>query len=1021
MADIAGSTEITERIGAENWLLLIQDVVDLALEAIRDFSGHPLNFTGDGVFALFGAPVAVEHASLNACRAAQAIQQRMAAGAARFEARYGARPSLRIGIAGGEVLVSGINLGNEVKPTATGSTVNLAARLQMLAPPGGVVCSDLVVEDVGRNATWSPLGGQAVKGFADLQAAYLLRGVAEVGPASAEAGPAPLRLVGRTAALTRGLGWAVDPAAPPLCLIHGAAGIGKTRLASAIVEALAPGRRTLVGRCTPERMALPLAPVTDLLRHWADWRPGDAPEALAARLAQAAGVTTAEVAPLAALVGEVAATADDDDGLAAADAAVVARQQLMAALRQILAAPDAIAVIEDAHWIDPTSEGVLRELLGAPSPGLHLLVTSRTATLAAGLGPAAAMRLALKPLTAANLGEIADQMLPDRRDRDTLVSLVAEKSEGNPFFATEILKHVVARPGAPLDPARIGNLQHLMFARFDLLDPQIKDLLRMAAVLGRSFPLDLVAAAAGVPTASARRLSHATDGLTEPDPDDPATLARFSHVLFRDMILASIPQGRRAGLHHQAGTAIEAAAGDDAVSRAAILADHFENAGEHERALRHLDVAARDTLRLYALEICDAQLARAFRLIDALDGAVDGALYGALLETWARCLDTVGDFARMASILDSRLPALRMAGDSYWLHACLSFSAKAQDHLANYEVSLRQTDEAIAVAEATGDLAGAAIARVIKIRGLSDSGRGTLEEIRALFDQTREVAETSGDLHLLMVRHYHMISAVRSFGRFAESMRLCDELVGFGRSHGINYMIGAASWQQAVLYVNFEDPEATVRAAETCIDSSVHGTNYRRCGIAAQARGRLFGGQPVAVPVFSGFLAEADRMGDVTLGTANASSLALCQLFTGQVHAGMKTLDSIMRRPAHGGAIEIQRSIRLIKAEVLLSLAGLLDTGRPRPRIKPLDALYALTLRLTARRKAEAILDDLLAGLEPHGGRGYYVGRVLCDLALIRRARGDRQGAAEYAERGAALLEAEGAARVAGRYRKALA
>lgn len=996
MADIVGSTEITERIGAERWFHLMREVMDLSWAAITEFHGHPVNFTGDGIFALFGAPVAVERASLNACRAAVAIRERLQGATARFQAQFGVLPGIRIGIAGGEVLVVDMALGGELRPTATGSAVNLAARLQALADADGIVCSDRIVLDVGEAARFAPVGAFDVKGFAEPQVVHRLVEVATGGSLLPQA---PLAgFVGRDGQLRLALDWIADPGERPLCLVQGVVGIGKSRLVKEICRAVGRTRRIHAANCSSETVTRPLFAVVEILRAGAGWWPNTPRSLLEARLCTMTGEEPDRIGPLVEIIGGF----EVGDTISTTDAALVARRLMANALRWLARRADCLILIEDAHWIDPLSFEVLRDVLHAPGRGARILATSRGNALLRAVQPDGALLLALTPLTRSDIGEIA-AALGDGALPAGMLALVCEKSEGNPFFATEILRHITAAGAETLDMQRIGSIENLLFARFDSLDPQTKEVLRAASVIGRSFDPGLSAAASG--QGQDPPLAAMEAAILERDPANPAGGLRFTHVLFRDTIYASIPPSRRMALHRAVGAAMEAAAPLPSPDLAITLADHFEHGGIALRALEFLDLAAADALRLYALDTCDSQLERAFRLIETSGAEVPPGLFGRLLEHWARCHDAIGNFRRVSTIFATHLPRLRSVGEPHSLHTCLSLNAKAQCHMGNYPESLALTDEAIAVAAAMGDGFGVAVAKVVKIRVLADSGIGTLAEVRALFDGTREILDNRSDLQVILMRHYHMAAAVRSFGRYAESWRLCDELEKLGVDLEVNYMVGAANWLKTVLHFLRDDPAAALGAAETCVRFSVPGTNYRRCGLNAIDRARLFAGTDVPTETFLGNARQADGYGDITLGTANLVNAALAAVFQGELRRGFRILDEIFRRPGGGGAIEIQRSLKIVHAELLMTIAGILRSGRGRPRLKPADLFFALRLRLGARRRAEQLMTEFARNVATHGG--CYLARATGNLALIARAKGEGDRAQQLLDQSIALYRAE--------------
>jgi class 3 adenylate cyclase len=175
--DLVGYTSFAERAGEEAAYALMQRLSALMTAAVHEQRGTVRSFTGDGIMALFGVPVALEDAPLRACRAALSIQQRMATAAKELEGRHGLRPWLRIGINAGPAIVG--RMGEGASATALGDTVNLASRLQTLAEPGGILISDAVQKLVQGLVESEPAGDYEIKGKAERQKVYRLAGIRE--------------------------------------------------------------------------------------------------------------------------------------------------------------------------------------------------------------------------------------------------------------------------------------------------------------------------------------------------------------------------------------------------------------------------------------------------------------------------------------------------------------------------------------------------------------------------------------------------------------------------------------------------------------------------------------------------------------------------------------------------------------------------------------------------------------------------------------------------------------------------
>ena len=231
-ADMVSFTAFSERSGEEAAFTLMQSLAKLMEEAVREQGGVVQSFTGDGIMAVFGAPVAYEDAPLRACRAALAILERVKAASDELEARHGVRPQLRIGLNSGPAVVGKVQGGPDAGVTVLGDTVNVAARLQSLTEPGSAVMSEATHRQVEGLVEASFVGEHQIKGKSDAQKAYRLDGVRERATRfDAKVQRGLTRYVGRDRELEKlERGFDANGAGLQVFDIVGEPGIGKSRL-----------------------------------------------------------------------------------------------------------------------------------------------------------------------------------------------------------------------------------------------------------------------------------------------------------------------------------------------------------------------------------------------------------------------------------------------------------------------------------------------------------------------------------------------------------------------------------------------------------------------------------------------------------------------------------------------------------------------------------------------------------------------------------------------------------------------
>jgi class 3 adenylate cyclase len=267
-ADMVGFTAISEKLGEEGTYALVQPIYELMAGAVKEQRGSVKDFTGDGIMALFGVPVALEDGPLRACRAALLIQERLAAATPAIEAKHGVRPQMRIGINTGLAVVTQIR-GESANMTALGDTVNLASRLQTLAEPGTVFLSEATHHLVQGLAETSPAGTHAIKGKAEPQKVYRLdamrQGATRFGAAVGRGLSAYVGRERELDILERGLDEAREQ--PQVIDVMAEPGMGKSRLLHEFRQRVSKEQAfVLTGNCSPDGQQTPFLPFIEVVR-----------------------------------------------------------------------------------------------------------------------------------------------------------------------------------------------------------------------------------------------------------------------------------------------------------------------------------------------------------------------------------------------------------------------------------------------------------------------------------------------------------------------------------------------------------------------------------------------------------------------------------------------------------------------------------------------------------------------------------------------------------------------------------
>jgi class 3 adenylate cyclase/tetratricopeptide (TPR) repeat protein len=633
--DLAGSTAIAARLDPEEWHDLLERYLDLAFAEIYRREGIVNQLAGDGLMALFGAPVAHEDAPARAVEAALAIQEAIAR--LNTEELAGRDLALcpRIGIHTGPVVVG--TVGNDLKMdyTALGDTTNLASRLEGLATPGGILISEAterLVRGVFRLRSRGPV---AIRGRTGAVAAFEVLGRGEgASPMAiaAERGLTPF--VGREqelAQLEACYRAAVRGHAQAVAVV-GEAGRGKSRLLWEFRARIAGEPVTILeARCSALDQSVPYLPLRTMLRRHFGIAHGEPAAQACARIAervQAWDPGLDRVHPH--LCRLLALPAEERPG----DDAAHLEPETFAAIAQLVHAESerapVVVIVEDLHWIDAPSRELLESAVAKLAAERVMLVVTHRPDYEGAWRPGGAFtQLRLQPLADAEVTTIvravAGGALPGELERRIL-----EKAEGSPFFAEEITRALVeeglvaadegrARVTRPVEEIQIpGTVQEVVAARLDRLAGDAKRVAQVAAVLGRQFTasqLQELLAGEGIDVRLElaelvrRGVLHRQSFLS---PDE----FRFGESVTQEVAYGSLLLKQRRQLHERIGRMLEAAGGQGA-EHSALVAHHFARSDDREKAIEALLRAAADAERVPSYATAAHLYRQAWQLAEA--------------------------------------------------------------------------------------------------------------------------------------------------------------------------------------------------------------------------------------------------------------------------------------------------------------------------------------------------------------------------------------------------------------------
>jgi class 3 adenylate cyclase/tetratricopeptide (TPR) repeat protein len=670
--DLANSTALAERLGSEAMHSLLNRFFELGLTQVHRYEGTINQFLGDGFMALFGAPIAHEDHARRAALAALDIHQGLGPIRSDLERQHGVEFALRIGLNTGSVVVGSIGDNLRMDYTAIGDTTNLAARMQQLASPGEICVAEATYRVTKETFQWQEVGPRMVKGKTEPVRVYKLlshRAVKSQFEVVAQRGLT--RFVGRNSELQQLLAaWeTARQGHGQVVSIMGEAGIGKSRLLYELKHGLRQAdARYLEGSCFTYGDVISYFPFLEIVKAIlglaGDESEGEAKHRMGHRLSQL-GLEPASIAPY--LHNLLTFTVEDASFPTLPS--YLLRQRTVDALKTLVIAeahhhPLGL-ILEDVHWIDKASEEVLTTLVEAMAavPLLVVLVyrpeylqgwleqaphtciallrlpsASSAEMVRAILTKPYAARVSLEPLSPEQSTALAQALLGTATIPPELEHLIITKTEGNPLFVEELTRsllesgalvqqngsYVLTTPVAALDIPT--TVQGVLLARIDRLHEELKEVLQVAAVIGRVFSYPLLARVVErliEPSFSTLALESVLGELESlefiyPTGVSPQQEYSFKHVLTQEAVYKTLLRPKREECHERIGQALEALYPDRLEEHYEVLAYHYSRSANKDKAVEYLNLANQKAAKASAMEEAKRYFDEAMKVLDTM-------------------------------------------------------------------------------------------------------------------------------------------------------------------------------------------------------------------------------------------------------------------------------------------------------------------------------------------------------------------------------------------------------------------
>jgi class 3 adenylate cyclase/tetratricopeptide (TPR) repeat protein len=922
-ADVAGFTPLAAALDPEESYTLMRRCFDLMLAEVHHYEGTVTQFLGDGILALFGAPIAHEDHAQRAVRAALGIQHALRTYQQDLQESRGILFRMRIGLNSGLVVVGGIGTDLNMTYTAIGDTVNLGDRVRSLAEPGTVVISETTYRLVSGYFVTRELGEHQVKGKELAVSAYEVvrprrwRSRVEV---SAERGLTPL--VGRQPDLDTLLQQysRARMGEGQIVFVRGEAGIGKSRLLYELKRRLTGEELFwLDGRCISFGRDITYLPIIDLLKGYFEIEELDTEAEILEKVEARMEGLDARLAASLPYLKYLLAVDPGEASVATMDAQmrkVSIFESLQALLIAAAGTHPLVVALEDLHWIDPLSNEFFVSFAETLSQHRILLALTARPGHEHGFGASSHLTsIELQSLSERESAEVTQGLLGTQEMPGELQELIYRKAEGNPFFVEEVTRSLMESGalrrsnGRTLLARRIEEItipdtvQDVIMARLDLLQEEPKRALQTASVIGREFTVRLLERTVELRGRLEEYLRQLQMVQLIYEPFLSPELAYiFKHALTHEVAYNSMLLVRRKVLHRLVGAAIEALYADRLAEQYETLGYHYERAEEWDRALDYLQKSGDKAMAAFAPKQAVVFYDRALAVVERSGRPLAPERAIGLHFARGQALFQTSDWDNSSDSLQQMLRAATQAGDSesegvalyqiaytyFWAHRledALDFAERAR------RLALKADDH--------NTLAGS----LITIAGVRQV-TGDLQNARTAAEEALQAARRAG-APVLQATALVMAGEVDQFqGQPRRAIEKFDEALGIARQEQTPDVLLYALWVTGLAHCSCGEYDRAVQYLGEELELSARlGDTIFRCRVL-NTLGWVYMDLchwELAIPYNAQGAAESGVVGEPEIIRNAELNLGDCYLALGRLDEAQRILETVRRESQQSG------------------------------------------------------------------------------------------------------------------------
>ncbi len=1003
-ADVANYTGISERLDPEGVHEIMDGCFEILGNNVHRYGGTINQFTGDGVMALFGAPVAHEDHAQRACYAALSIRDALREYGTKVQDAYGLDFTMRLGLNSGPVIVGAIGDDLRMDYTAQGDTTNVAARMQGLASPGTIFVSGHTRRLVREFFEFKPLGRQAVKGKAEKPETYeLLRSTRVEKRIDAGAARGLTRFVGRRKEM-RVLREVLESArfgSGQVVGIVGEAGVGKSRLVLELRNMLREqGCACLEGSCLHHGRSMSYLPILDVLRAYFGIEEEDKELDIKLKLeVRLQGLVEKNPSVLPALYDLLSLSMEDKKY--AQLGPQQRRERCFETIRDLLiwesGKKTLVLILEDLHWIDRTSQEFLDYLIGwLPNTRILLILVYRPEYNHNWGSKSYYTKLGLDELSMQRSAELVQAVLDEGEIDAGLVGFIIGKAGGSPLFVEELTtsmlengsirrkghRYVLTRKGSEIEVP--DGILGIIAARLDRVEPNLKQVLQVASVIGMEFPYRILSTISDEKEALKDDLLNLQRSEfiyeTQLFPELEYT---FKHALIQEVAYKSILRTKRMEIHERIGKAIEDLYRERLEEYYELLAYHYVRTGLPEKAVAYLDLAGQKTARVGAPEQAKAYFDNAMKLLDTLPATGENReRRTSLLVNQSVVCELLFQWNEYHDLLARHLPDAEQVRNPGLLGAFYNRIAGCEWSFGFFDKAIESADRVIELVEPAGNRRE--WAHALLVHQVSYLWKGDFHRSLAYKQEILSRLEEESNIYLSGRALCMAAMALGFLGRWDEALRESMSAMAWAREFSDDSQICSSASSISVCYSSCGDPARAVEYGQLAVEKALtpmdRGWAEACLGLACSRNGDPKRGIELLAP----FVEIVQSARYLTGAFPGMSWLGEAYWLAGEYNMGRELLEALLNLAARCGARHYVGLAHYMLAEIALKTA-------PAGAAAHLDQALAV-FRETRAENDRALACECYGRWHKQQGRSTEAGRWFGEALSIFERLGTQKG-----------------------------